>query len=121
MLIKMAKISKTKIEKKARRKTNPRLRELIIRLKKQNNLEIANLLAIPRRKAVVVNIEKLNKETKPGDKVIVPGKLLGKGEMQHGITIAAYSMSRDARRKLKSCKIVDIQDIINDKDIKIVY
>jgi large subunit ribosomal protein L18e len=117
----MVKISKTKIDKKARRKTNPRLKDLIITLKKQGDLELANILAQPRRKAIVVNIEKINRETKPGDKVIVPGKLLGKGEMQHAITIAAFSFSQEAIKKLKSCKIVKIEDIANDKDVKVIH
>lgn len=112
--------SKTKIDKKASRKTSMRLKNLIIKLKKQNKLEIANLLAQPRRKAIIVNIEKINKETKQDDKIIVPGKVLGKGEMQHKITIAAYSFSQEARKKLKSCKIVKIEEVSNDKDVKII-
>ncbi len=112
--------SKTKIDKKASRKTSMRLKNLIIKLKKQNKLEIANLLAQPRRKAVIVNIEKINKETKQDDKIIVPGKVLGKGEMQHTIIIAAYSFSEQARKKLKSCKIVAIEEIMDDKNVKII-
>ncbi len=112
--------SKTKIDKKASRKTSMKLKNLIVKLKKQNKLEIANLLAQPRRKAIIVNIEKINKETKQGDKVIVPGKVLGKGEMQHAITIAAYSFSEEAKKKLKSCKIADMEGLADDKNVKIM-
>jgi large subunit ribosomal protein L18e len=113
-------ISKTKIEKKASRKSNEELKKLIVALKREGKLQLANLLAQPRRKSVIVNIEKLNKETKPNDKIIVPGKVLGKGEMQHAITIAAYSFSDDARKKLKSCKLMKIEDIASDRDAKII-
>lgn len=113
-------ISKTKIDKKASRKTNLKLKELIIKLKKQGKLELANLLSQPKRKAVVVNIEKINKETKQDDKVIVPGKVLGNGEMQHSVTIAAYSFSEEARKKMKSCRIAKIEEIADAKDAKII-
>ncbi len=117
----MVKISKTKIDKKAGRKTNPRLKDLIVTLKKRGNLELANLLAQPRRKSIVVNIEKINRETELEGKVIVPGKVLGKGEMLHAITIAAFSFSQEAIKRLKSCKIVKIEDIANDKDVKVIH
>ncbi|MBS3090624.1 50S ribosomal protein L18e [Candidatus Pacearchaeota archaeon] len=116
----MAKISKTQIEKKLERKTNPGLRELIRSLKKQGKLEIANLLAASKRKRIIVNIDRLSRETKQGDKIIVPGKVLGKGSIQHNIIIAAFSFSQEAIKKLKSSKLEEISLLINDKDTKII-
>ena len=116
----MPKISKTKIERKEGRKTNPALSELIVTLKKKGKLEIANLLAMPKRKAVIVNIGQLDKDTKQGEKIIVPGKVLGKGEMQHSITIAAFSFSQEARKKLESSKISEIISLAEDRDAKII-
>lgn len=96
-----------------RKKTNLKLRELIIKLKKSGNLEIANILALPRKKAVKVNLEKLEKETEANDTVIVPGKVLGSGDIFHSITIAAFSFSQQARKKLleTKCKIVSMEKI----------
>lgn len=116
----MRKISKTKIERKSSRKTNTELRNLIIQLKKKGSLEAANLLANPRRKAVEINIGDLEKQTKEGEKVLVPGKVLGKGEIKHKITIAAFSFSQEARNKLKSSKIMDIIDMSEDKSAKVL-
>ena len=116
----MIKISKTKIEKKSERKTNPELKELIRSLKKQGKLEIANLLATSKRKGIIVNIDRLDKETEQGDKIIVPGKVLGKGSMQHNLIIAAFSFSQEAIKKLKSSKLEEISSLINDKDTKII-
>lgn len=113
-------ISKTRIERKIARKRNPQLKQLIIKLKKQNKLEIASMLALPKRKRVEVNINKLNKETKEGENVIVPGKVLGSGNISHKITIAAFSFSQSAKSKLKDCIIKDIEDIIKNKDVKVV-
>ncbi|MFH0831763.1 MAG: 50S ribosomal protein L18e [archaeon] len=116
----MIKISKTKIEKKSSRKTNTELRNLIVKLKKKGSLEAANLLANPRRKAVIVNIGDLEKQTKEGEKVLVPGKVLGKGEIKHKITIAAFSFSQEARNKLKSSKIIGLIEMSEDKSAKMI-
>jgi len=117
----MKKISKTKIEKKLRKKTNIHLAKLIIAIKKINPI-LANLIAAPRRKRVTVNIEKINKETKENDIVAVPGKILGKGNMEHEITIAALSFSSEALKKLKEakCKVEGIEGILHFKNLKII-
>jgi len=53
--------------------------------------------------------------------VIVPGKVLGDGEMDHKITIAALSFSQQAREKLKECKIVSIEELAKSNDVKLIY
>lgn len=113
-------ISRTKIERKIGRKRNPKLKELIIRLKKQKKLEIADLLARPKRKAVAVNIDRLNKEAKDTDIIIIPGKVLGKGNLEHKLTLAAFSFSQEAREKLKNCKIISIEEAARNKDSRII-
>ncbi len=113
-------VSKTRIDKHASRKTNEQLQELIINLKKQSKLKLANLLARPRRQRVEVNLDKLDKETKDGDLVIVPGKVLGKGSVGHKLTIAALSFSEEARKKLKDCKFMGIAELAG-KEAKLVY
>jgi len=121
------KISKTKIEKKAQRKENPKLAKLIITLKKQKKplwLAIANLLANPKRKAVAVNISKIEKLTKANDTAIVPGKILAQGNLTHNVTIAAFSASHTAREKLKNVKLLTIEQLLKmnpeGRNIKII-
>jgi len=58
---------------------------------------VARLLEKPRRKRIVVNIEKINKLADDGKVVVVPGKVLGKGELTKNITIAAFSYSKKAK------------------------
>ncbi len=53
-----------------------------------------------RRSRRVVNLYKLDRLTKEGDVVYVPGKVLGTGEISHPITIAAFSFSKTAYEKL---------------------
>ncbi len=106
--------SKTKIEKKLRRKQNPVLAKLIISLKKQKNkfwIDIANLLASPKRSSVEVNIVKINKNSKPNDIVLVPGKILSEGSLEHELTIAFFNASKKAREKLKKSKIITIEQL----------
>lgn len=53
-----------------------------------------------RRSRRAVNLYKLNRLTKGGDIVYVPGKVLGTGEIDHPITISAFSFSKKAYEKL---------------------
>ncbi len=110
-------ISKTKIDRKASKKTNSFLVETIILAKKQKAakwVEIANLLALPRRQQIIKNLDEIEKQCKEGDTIIVPGKVLGKGDVSKRIRISAFSYSQEAREKLKAKKseIVSIADEI---------
>ena len=53
-----------------------------------------------RRQRRVVNLYKLNRLTSSGDVVYVPGKVLGTGNIDHPITISAFSFSKKAYEKL---------------------
>lgn len=53
------------------------------------------------RMSIVVNISKLSKVTKPGECVVVPGRVLATGELSHKLTIIALSFSKTAIEKLK--------------------
>ena len=116
---KIKKISKTKIEKKLRKKTNEQLRNLVILLKKQEGkwLLVAELLARPRRKSIKVNIDKINRLTKKDSIAVVPGKVLGKGVIDKKISIAAFSFSKEAEKKLKSCRceLLSIEKLLEKK------
>ncbi|MFH1823566.1 MAG: 50S ribosomal protein L18e [archaeon] len=116
-------VSKTKIKKAAKRKTNENLRLLILDLKKSDKkifLKAAQYLARPKRKMIKVNLFKLDKMTKEGNNVLVPGKILAKGDLNHKLVLSAYSFSESARSKLKNSKIVSIQDMKKLNKIKLV-
>jgi|SRR3989338_424383 len=114
--------SKTKIEKQLKRKINPELVETIIKAKKNDKwLGIASLLSAPRKLKISVNLEKIEKESKEGDTIIVPGKVLSQGDISKKIRIAALSFSQQAREKLKNrkCEIVTIkEEISKNKEAK---
>ncbi len=75
--------------------------------------KVYSLAEKPARERAEVNIDKISKYTRKGDIVIVPGKVLGMGSINHEVTIAAISYSEKAKEALSkaNCKIADIADI----------
>jgi len=63
---------------------------------------IAEVLECPSRMRPAVNISKINRYTKPGETVVVPGKVLGSGVLKHPVTVAAISFSHKALEKIES-------------------
>ena len=101
--------------------TNPELIELVRFLKKQSRenkaeiwRDIAERLAKPKRKRIAVNISHLNRYTQKNETVVVPGKVLGAGEMRHPVTVAAFAFSGKAKEKLKTKrgKVLSFFDLI---------
>jgi large subunit ribosomal protein L18e len=93
------KLSKTKISKKTKRKTKPELVKTIELAKKNNLLKLANKLSGPTRLQKKIDLEDLNKLKE--NKIIVVGKILGKGDIERKISISALSFSESALKKLK--------------------
>ena len=98
--------SKTLINKQMRNKRNPELVETIF-LAKKANPEIAGILSGPTRKRVALNLDEINKESKEGEVIIIPGKILGNGNIDSGkkLKIIALSFSVSAEEKLDKAKI----------------
>jgi large subunit ribosomal protein L18e len=91
--------------------TNPELIKLIRFLRKQSRenkaniwREIAERLAKPRRKRIAVNLSRLNRHTQKNEMVVVPGKVLGAGEINHPVIVAAFSFSEKAKEQIKAAK-----------------
>ena len=118
--MKQNKISKTEIDWKISKKLNPELKKLAIALKKKNMLEVADLILLPKRRAIKINLEEINKHVKDGENIIIPGKVLGLGNVQKKFNIAALNFSESAREKLEKagCKIISMLEIKNPKIIK---
>lgn len=88
--------------------TNPILLNLIVELKKKGNEQSANIwgrvaddLEKPTRQRRVVNLSSLSRHTKEDEIVIVPGKVLGAGNLNHKITISAFQFSNGAKEKIE--------------------
>ncbi len=87
---------------------------------------VRELIMKPRRRRISVNISKLNRYTKEGDIVVVPGKVIGSGYIDHKIIVGAYSFSLTARNKLveAGCEVMKIEELVNKypdgKGVKII-
>jgi large subunit ribosomal protein L18e len=89
-------------------KSNPNLSELIIELKRLSRenkapiwREVANRLEKPSRTWAEVNVSDIEKHAKPKEILVVPGKLLGVGILTKPVSIAAYSASAGAIKKVE--------------------
>ncbi len=85
-------------------------------------LRVKEILSVPSRQRIAVNIYKINKGTKEGDNVIIPGKVLSVGHMEHKVNIAALEYSASAAEKLAKagCKIMDLRSMMDQKRISII-
>jgi large subunit ribosomal protein L18e len=91
--------------------TNPELIQLIRFLKKQARetqakiwLDVAEHLAKPSRQRVAVNLSRINRHTEKREVIVVPGKVLGTGTLNHPVTVAAFGASEKAKEKLAAIK-----------------
>lgn len=99
--------------------TNDSLKKLIRSLKKLSKSQnvkiwkrVAEDLSKPTRSRREVNIGDLNKHTKENETIIVPGKVLGDGELDHNVTVSAWRFSQSAKNKLKNT--VSIEKLMKD-------
>ena len=104
--------------------TNPLLENLIMELKKRSSEQAVNLwkriatdLEKPTRQRRVVNLSRINRYTKENEIVIIPGKVLGSGILNHKLTISAYQFSDQAKNKIEKvgAKIIPLLELSNEK------
>jgi len=87
---------------------DPRRLELIEELERASRenkakvwKSIARELSRSRRNRKEVNVWRLNKYTSDNETVIVPGKLLGDGNLDHKLSVAAFRFTEGAREKVE--------------------
>jgi large subunit ribosomal protein L18e len=113
--------------------TNPELITLIRFLKTQSREnqaaiwhDVAEDLSKSRSGRAAVNLSQLNRHTKRSDTVIVPGKILATGNLNHALTIAAFGASGKAEEKLRAvkAKYLSIPELVKKnptgKNVKII-
>lgn len=77
-------------------------------------LAVAGHLEQPKSRRVEINLDRLAKHTQNGSVVIVPGKVLGSGRIEHKITLCAFSMSGSAAKKIIEAggKVMNISEFV---------
>ncbi len=110
--------------------TNIHLRNLITELNKLSTNQkskiwksIATNLKKPTKQKRIVNLFKINKLAKNNETIIVPGKVLGNGELQKKLIISAFNFSKSAIEKIKQTggKAITINELMkqNPKGSKV--
>ncbi|MFA5357763.1 MAG: 50S ribosomal protein L18e [archaeon] len=66
--------------------------------------DLAERLGKPRRGKITVNVGKIDSIAKKskGKTIIVPGKVLGKGELEEKVTVVAVEASEEAVKKINA-------------------
>jgi large subunit ribosomal protein L18e len=113
--------------------TNEHLKDLVLDLKRHSYSQdakiwrrIASDLERSSRQRRVVNLSRLNRFTKENETVVVPGKVLGSGSMDHSIVIAAFAFSNNAKEQIEKAKgkCMSIDELAKQnpkgKDVRII-
>jgi large subunit ribosomal protein L18e len=110
---------------------DPNVVKIIRELKKKSNEQkvsiwrrVSEIINKPRRGRAEVNISTINRHTKPRDVVVVPGKVLASGELDHEVSVAALSFSEAAKQKIGKAKgkVLTIMELVskNPKGAKVM-
>ena len=113
--------------------TNRILRLLIHDLRRSSRIHkapawrrVAEILARSARRRVAVNLSRIERYARNGDIIVVPGKVLGGGVLKKNVTIAAFSYSSTALKKIvaSGSKALTIHELLKDnptaKRVKII-
>ncbi len=89
--------------------------------------KVSKKLSGPRRNRIKANLYRINKETNKDDMIVVPGKVLGMGELDHILTIACLEYSQSAKKKIASSgsNLISIEELLEQNPkgsgVKIFY
>jgi len=79
--------------------------------------DVAEKLEKPRRKKIEVNLSDIDRNTKKNDFVVIPGMVLGSGELTKPVNVAGWRFSSSAKEKIKKSKgkILTIEELVKEK------
>jgi len=104
------------------KKTNPNLTVLIKLLQTEGYtssvplwVAVSKRLSKPTRHTAEVNLSRINRYTKKGDTVVIPGKVLGAGVLDHSVTVAAFAFSQSARERIDAVgRALTIEELLKE-------
>jgi large subunit ribosomal protein L18e len=74
---------------------------------------VAEDLESSNRRQRVVNVYKLSKNAKENETILVPGKVLGSGDLDQAVVVAAYKFSDEAEKKISAKgKVMTIEELM---------
>ena len=76
--------------------------------------KLAQLALKPSSARRVVNLNKINEFTKENDVIVVPGKVLGTGNVSHKVILSSFSISNTAAKKISESggQIISFSEMI---------
>ena len=87
--------------------TNPYLQELISQLHRAGVKEkvplwtrVADDLSMATRQRRAVNVGRISRYSQKDELIVVPGKVLSAGDLDHPVTVAAWQFSASAKEKI---------------------
>ena len=89
--------------------------------------KISKKISSPRQNRIEANLHRINKKTKQNDVIVIPGKVLGNGNLNHKLTIACLDYSKSAREKIlaSGSKLISIEELLEKnpegKKVKVFY
>lgn len=89
-------------------------------------LRLAELALKPSSVRRIVNVGQIDKFAKDSDVIVVPGKVLGTGNLTHKITLCSFSISNSGAQKILDSggKILSFAELVKSnptgKGVKIV-
>lgn len=101
--------------------TNIHLKNLIRELKVLSRKEnvgvwrrVSDELAKPSRQHREVNLFTVDLYAKDNETMIVPGKVLGEGDLSHPVSVAAFRFSTSAKEKIIKAggKVLTVKDVM---------
>ncbi len=105
------------------RKTNPNLVELISELKKKAReneapiwRDVARRLEAPSGNRAEVNVSRIARYASENETIVIAGKILGAGDIDKKVTIAAYRSSDSAKKKIESAggRVISLTDLVKE-------
>ncbi|MFC1454610.1 50S ribosomal protein L18e [Candidatus Undinarchaeota archaeon] len=88
--------------------------------------DLSKRISKPRRNRASVNLSKLDRFFNKDETIVVPGKVLGSGQLKNKVNVAAVEFSESAKQKIaaaggKSMSISELAEVKKDgKKIRII-
>jgi len=95
-------MSKTKIRKRLKKKKNSYIVDTVFAAEKHPEWrKISQIISGPNKKYSSVNLKIIEQKTSAGDTIIIPGKVLGTGEVTKKLRVCALDFSETSKEKLE--------------------
>ena len=93
-----------------------KLARILWKTKKRIWKDVSKRISKPKKNKVEINLYKINNKTKNGNVIVVPGKILGMGSLDHTVIIACLNASKSARQSIENSstesKIISIGELL---------